>query len=888
MKNQTSRINLKSILRAVTIFLLCLISILQICVNVKASSTLSSIIGNRDWKWPVPSSKNISSCFPNNCGHGSVHHALDISGSYGSPIYATYEGTVLLASSPCNKNFGKSNGICTCGKGSSCLGNYVYILHNYKGMQFVSRYGHMQKVNVSTGQTVTKNTIIGEVGSTGASTGPHLDYTIWQGNSVSKPSASSSQWIDPFLNQFLEKVDNLTSEGCNDGYVNEVNKLYSNLDPLTISNVKVLNITSDSYTVSCNITGNVTRALFPTWPSADDSGNPIWHEGTISGNTASCVIKKSDHGNKSGDYITHIYIYDSAGNSTAGAAPLVVMGDTQAPVISDIRISEIKMDSYTIVCKVYDNGGVTSVKFPTWPSADDSGEPIWHEGTINGDTASCVIKKSDHGNKTGLYLTHIYAYDMNGNMTAGRAPGVIIGDTEPPVIENIKITNVTEESYTITCTVKDNNTNGTITVRFPTWPSADDSGEPIWHEGTVNGDTASCTIRTSDHGNKTGTYISHIYAYDAVGNSSAAAAPAVELGKKHQHDYEVSIKKPATCTESGIMLYTCKDNDDSYEEEIPATGHQHTELRNVSEATCAQEGYTGDTYCKDCGIKLSSGTVIPKTGHTWDAGKIMKAATDTESGIKTYTCTKCNTTRTEEIPATGEHPNIEIRGAKSATCLEEGYTGDTYCKDCGIKLSSGTVIPSTGHGTKITKFAKEATYTQEGYSGDIYCQDCGVLLEEGRVLAKLEQPKQKAIPGEVINDKASNGVYKVLADGRSVVFVKQIVQSKAVKIPDTISINGTVYAVTGISANAFKNNQLLKTAVIGSNVRKIGKQAFYNCKSLKTITIRTSMLTKKNVGAKAFKGTYKKIKVKVPAKQFKTYKKLFKSKGMSKKAIYKK
>ena len=806
MKNQTSRINLKSILRAVTIFLLCLISILQICVNVKASSTLSSIIGNRDWKWPVPSSKNISSCFPNNCGHGSVHHALDISGSYGSPIYATYEGTVLLAASPCNKNFGKSNGICTCGKGSSCLGNYVYILHNYKGMQFVSRYGHMQKVNVSTGQTVTKNTIIGEVGSTGASTGPHLDYTIWQGNSVSKPSASSSQWIDPFLNQFLEKVDNLTSEGCNDGYVNEVNKLYSNLDPLTISNVKVLNITSDSYTVSCNITGNVTRALFPTWPSADDSGNPIWHEGTISGNTASCVIKKSDHGNKSGDYITHIYIYDSAGNSTAGAAPLVVMGDTQAPVISDIRISEIKMDSYTIVCKVYDNGGVTSVKFPTWPSADDSGEPIWHEGTINGDTASCVIKKGDHGNKTGLYLTHIYAYDMNGNMTAGRAPGVIIGDTEPPVIENIKITNVTEESYTITCTVKDNNTNGTITVRFPTWPSADDSGEPIWHEGTVNGDTASCTIRTSDHGNKTGTYISHIYAYDAVGNSSAAAAPAVELGKKHQHDYEVSIKKPATCTESGIMLYTCKDNDDSYEEEIPATGHQHTELRNVSEATCAQEG----------------------------------------------------------------------------------YTGDTYCKDCGIKLSSGTVIPSTGHGTKITKFVKEATYTQEGYTGDIYCQDCGVLLEEGRVLAKLEQPKQKAIPGEVINDKASNGVYKVLADGRSVVFVKQIVQSKAVKIPDTISINGTVYAVTGISANAFKNNQLLKTAVIGSNVRKIGKQAFYNCKSLKTITIRTSMLTKKNVGAKAFKGTYKKIKVKVPAKQFKTYKKFFKSKGMSKKAIYKK
>ena len=398
---------------------------------------------------------------------------------------------------------------------------------------------------------------------------------------------------------------------------------------------------------------------------------------------------------------------------------------------------------------------------------------------------------------------------------------------------------------------------------------------------------------------------------------------------KTEHTWDAGkVTKAATCTESGTKTYTCTSCNTTKTEEIPATGnHQNTELRNVKEATCAQEGYTGDTYCKDCGEKLSSGKTIAKTDHIWDSGRITKPATDTESGIKTYTCINCNTTRTEEIPATGEHLNTELRGAKSATCLEEGYTGDTYCKDCGTKLSSGTVIPktghiwdegvvtkattcaekgirtytcsicestkieeipSTGHGIKITKFAKEATYTQEGYTGDIYCQDCGTLLEEGKVLAKLEQPKQTVTPGEMIGDKASNGVYKVLADGRSVEFVRQIVQSKAVKIPDTVSINGTIYAVTGISANAFKNNQLLRTTVIGRNVRRIGKQAFYNCKNLRTITIRTIMLTKKNIGTKAFKGTYKKIKVKVPAKQFKTYKKFFKSKGMSTKAIYKK
>lgn len=717
--------------------------------------------------------------------------------------------------------------------------------------------------------------------------------------------------------------------------------------------------------------------------------------------------------------------------------------------ISNVRVSDVNSNSYKVSCNIA--GNVTKVLFPTWPSADDSGNPIWHDGTINGDTASCVIKKSDHGNKTGLYLTHIYAYDMNGNMTAGRAPGVIIGDTEPPVIENIKIIDVTEESYTITCTVKDNNSSGTISVRFPTWPSADDSGNPIWHEGRVNGDTASCVIKKSDHGNKTGTYISHIYAYDVVGNSSSAAAPAVELGKKHQHVYTSSIKKPATCTEPGIRLYTCKDNDDSYEEEIPATGHQHTELRNVKAATCAQEGYTGDTYCKDCNTKLGAGKSIAKKEHTWDSGKITTAATCNGKGIKTYTCTGCNATRTEEIPSTG-HQHTELRNVKVATCVSEGYTGDTYCKDCNTKLTSGKVIPKTDHTwdsgkvtqnatctakgiktftctvcnstriedipviehvNKITKFAKEASCKSEGYTGDVYCRDCGILIEEGKVIPKADHvwnkgeittpatcttkgiktyscascgttkteaiaatghgateirnkkdatttsegytgdiycticnqkissgkkiaklTPQTATPGKTIKDKSTNGVYKVLQDGVSVEFTKPVYKKASVRIPDTIKVNGITCKVTGISANAFKNNKSLKSVTIGRNVtvigtnafygckklskvsggngivkighrafancislskitipgsvRSIGKQAFCNCKKLSSITIKTSTLSGKTVGSKAFAGTYKKPTVKVPAKQMKAYKKLLKARGMSSKAVYRK
>ena len=521
------------------------------------------------------------------------------------------------------------------------------------------------------------------------------------------------------------------------------------------------------------------------------------------------------------------------------------------------------------------------------------------------------------------------------------------GNHQNTELRNVKEATCTEEGYTGDTYCKDCGTKlssgKTIAKTDHTWDAGKITKAATCKEsGTKTYTCTSCNTTkteeipaTRNHQNtelrnvKEATCAQEGYTGDTYCKDCGTKLSSGKTIAKTDHTWDAGkITKAATCKESGTKTYTCTSCNTTKTEEIPATGnHQNTELRNVKEATCAQEGYTGDTYCKDCGEKLSSGKTIAKTDHIWDSGRITKPATDTESGIKTYTCINCNTTRTEEIPATGEHLNTELRGAKSATCLEEGYTGDTYCKDCGTKLSSGTVIPktghiwdegvvtkattcaekgirtytcsicestkieeipSTGHGIKITKFAKEATYTQEGYTGDIYYQDCGTLLEEGKVLAKLEQPKQTVTPGEMIGDKASNGVYKVLADGRSVEFVRQIVQSKAVKIPDTVSINGTIYAVTGISANAFKNNQLLRTTVIGRNVRRIGKQAFYNCKNLRTITIRTSMLTKKNIGTKAFKGTYKKIKVKVPAKQFKTYKKFFKSKGMSTKAIYKK
>ena len=74
--------------------------------------------------------------------------------------------------------------------------------------------------------------------------------------------------------------------------------------------------------------------------------------------------------------------------------------------------------------------------------------------------------------------------------------------------------------------------------------------------------------------------------------------------------------------------------------------------------------------------------------HHWDQGEIITEATCTEEGEKKFTCSICGDEKTEKVSATG-HQHTEIRNKKEATCKETGYSGDTWCKDCGKKILSG-------------------------------------------------------------------------------------------------------------------------------------------------------------------------------------------------------
>lgn len=165
--------------------------------------------------------------------------------------------------------------------------------------------------------------------------------------------------------------------------------------------------------------------------------------------------------------------------------------------------------------------------------------------------------------------------------------------------------------------------------------------------------------------------------------------------------------------------------------------------------------------------------------------------------------------------------------------------------------------------------------------------------------------------GNTEKDKSGTDFYIVTQaskSGGTVTYKKPVDKKKtSVTIPTTVKIEGKSYKVTAIEKNAFKGNKKLKSVKIGSNIEKIGanafnkcvnlkkvtipskvkaiqKGAFANCKNLKSITIQTKKLTKKTVGAKAFKGTHPKATVKAPKGKAKAYKTLLRSKGLSKKA----
>lgn len=181
-----------------------------------------------------------------------------------------------------------------------------------------------------------------------------------------------------------------------------------------------------------------------------------------------------------------------------------------------------------------------------------------------------------------------------------------------------------------------------------------------------------------------------------------------EIAATGKHNYVAKVTKAATCTESGIKTCTCSVCKDSFTETISATGH------SWNSATC-----TEPSVCKNCGI-----TSGEKLGHSY-SGKITKAATCGAKGVKTFTCSVCKDSYTEEIAATGNHNHIP-RVTKAATCGTVGEKTFT-CSVCGDSYTEE--IPATNAHNYSTRTTKNPTCTAEGIKTST-CSVCKHSFEE--------------------------------------------------------------------------------------------------------------------------------------------------------------
>ncbi len=138
--------------------------------NSIADTPIITPITGSGFAWPVPGHQGLSSTYGEDRGSYG-HGAIDISdgGIMGATVVAADSGTVVVAENYCTHNYAKG-GSCGCGGG---YGNWVWIDH---GNGKATIYGHLTQAVVSPGATVSKGQVIGYVGSTGWSSGPHLHF----------------------------------------------------------------------------------------------------------------------------------------------------------------------------------------------------------------------------------------------------------------------------------------------------------------------------------------------------------------------------------------------------------------------------------------------------------------------------------------------------------------------------------------------------------------------------------------------------------------------------------------------------------------------------------------------------------------------------------------
>ena len=195
------------------------------------------------------------------------------------------------------------------------------------------------------------------------------------------------------------------------------------------------------------------------------------------------------------------------------------------------------------------------------------------------------------------------------------------------------------------------------------------------------------------------------------------------------HSYGNSVvTKQSTCTSEGTAIKTCTKCNATVTETIAKTSHKYADT--VVAPTCTVDGYTLHK-CSVCGTSYKDSTT-KATGHSYGNSVVTKQSTCTSEGTAIKTCTKCNATVTEKLPAKG-HTAVIDKGYP-ATCTTAGKTDGSHCSVCGAVIKAQTTITATGHKSSGWITDKAASIGVKG-SKHKECTVCKKVLETAEIPA---------------------------------------------------------------------------------------------------------------------------------------------------------
>ncbi len=277
-----------------------------------------------------------------------------------------------------------------------------------------------------------------------------------------------------------------------------------------------------------------------------------------------------------------------------------------------------------------------------------------------------------------------------------------------------------------------------------TWNEGIVTLEPTCTETGVKTYTCNCSETKTEEIPATGHTYGTWEKEDNTNHKKTCSCGSVE---REGHTWDTGVvTKAATCTETGVKTYTCSVCSGTKSETIPATGHTY--------GAWEKEDETNHKKTCNCGD-------VSRENHTWDTGVETKAATCTETGVKTYTCSVCSGTKTEVIPVLDHtygawEKEDETNHKKTCSCgdvARENHTWNTgvvtktaTCTETGVKtytcsVCSGTkteVIPATGHTYGAWEQVDEANHKRECNCGEIetkaHTWDAGVVTKEATTI----------------------------------------------------------------------------------------------------------------------------------------------------------